>query len=332
MEAANYLQAIPWRVNQRLLEVALEAWHRDLAIAALPSQVSLRSTVLPLDAAADPQAVIGWYQQAVHVAANEYSRSSAVRLVEPVLAAAEQYAGFERFYFPQALKGGGLIPVAGGFGPDDLDLPRALIEFADGQAVTQGRSGGNGGDGWIAIQLSACFGIKTKDHDARIAWVFDREEQFRRTASNPLANLEWTHAERPWSALAAIFDFVAFLEEGYGYVSRLPISASGGRNFRPELVYTAVRTARDSDVAIGGLVPDACVIHAANGWRIQAIYDDMRAASQEMTKATLVLANLLHLQQTQPEHVLLAELDYWHRRSRGEFDTAKPIGSASAAL
>jgi DNA-directed RNA polymerase len=34
--AINYIQNVPWRINQRVLDVVQEAWEKDLAIASLP--------------------------------------------------------------------------------------------------------------------------------------------------------------------------------------------------------------------------------------------------------------------------------------------------------
>ena len=337
-DAANYLQNIPWRVNRRLLDVAAEAWRRDLAIADLPSQASLRPQDLSHDAGGDPHAVLDWYRHAVHLAADEYSRQSAIRVAVPVMAEAQRYVGFERFYFPQALRLAGLRPLSRDFEPCGSDLARALIEFADGQVITEGHPGGNGGDGWLALQLSACFGVEAPDHDTRIAWVFKKEEQFRQMAADPLANLEWTDAKCPWCALAAIFDFVAFLDTGYGYVSHLPVSTEAraiwerGAKLRPEAVSTAVRAAQEANIAFVGFESAPCVTHAADAWRVLGILDDVRTASEWADRARVVMGGLQYLRKARPDDPRLAEFDQWERRSRGEFDASYPIGSAPAPL
>jgi len=45
-----------------------------------------------------------------------------------------------------------------------------------------------------------------------------------------MGDLWWTEADKPWCFLAWVFEYAAFLREGYGYVSSLPLSVDGSCN------------------------------------------------------------------------------------------------------
>jgi hypothetical protein len=58
----------------------------------------------------------------------------------------------------------------------------------------------------------------------------ENEVMFRLIAEDPLENMEWSSCDKPFQALAAIFEWVDFLNTGFGYVSHLPVMVDGTCN------------------------------------------------------------------------------------------------------
>lgn len=140
---------------------------------------------------------------------------------------AEALREHERFYFPHMLDfRGRAYPIPSFLQPQGTDLAKGLLHFADGLPVTSE----NGGAGWLAVHLASMWGNDKVSLEDRIVWVEEREEQWRRIAADPMGNLEWSSADKPWQSLAAVFDWVGYLDHGDGYVSRLPVSVDGTCN------------------------------------------------------------------------------------------------------
>lgn len=228
-DAIHYLQEVPWRVNKKVLAVVEEAWAKDMGIAKLPllSEVPLPIRLPVCDT--DPEEEKKWKRAAAQVYGKNAKRMSHVRATSRTVRIAKEYAQYNHFYFPHMMDfRGRMYPIPVGLQPQGDDIARGLLEFAEGRPVTDE----NGGAGWIAVQLASMWGNDKWSYDDRIAWVEDNEELWRRIAVDPLGNLEWAAStvDKPWAALAAIFDWVAYLDAGEGYVSHLPVHVDGTCN------------------------------------------------------------------------------------------------------
>lgn len=226
-EAIHFLQEVPWSVNKVVLAVAQEAVAWDMGIGNLPLINPIDVPIRPADFYTNEEAAKAWRRQA----ASTYSRNAKIlgrtRATSRTLRLAMEFSEFQRFYFPHMMDFRGRIyPIPVGLNPQGDDFSRGLLTFAEGKEVTEE----NGAAGWIAVQLASSWGIDKVSFEDRIAWVEEREEMWRRIAADPLHNLEWSSADKPWQSLAAVFEWVAFLDFGWGYVSHLPCSIDGTCN------------------------------------------------------------------------------------------------------
>jgi DNA-directed RNA polymerase len=226
-DALHFLQEVPWRVNRKVLNVARVAWERDLGIAKLPLIQELPLPVRSPLCDTDEEEEKKWKRSAAQVHGKNAKRLSRVRAAGRTLRLANDYAQFERFYFPHMLDfRGRMYPIPVGLQPQGDDLARGLLEFAEGKPVTRE----NGGARWLAIHLASMWGNDKCSFDERLAWVQANSDLWERIASDPFGNLDWTEVDKPWAALAAVFDWVGYLEHGDGYVSHLPIHVDGTCN------------------------------------------------------------------------------------------------------
>jgi hypothetical protein len=155
------------------------------------------------------------------------------------------------------------------------DLARGLLLFAEGKPATFE----DGSGGWLGVHLSASIGNEAEDEPEHIGLVMARADDWRRIAVDPLGNLEWAAAPRPWSALAAILEFVAILDHPTDrpFVSHLPVALDAAtvcRSACTELAeepsrpayYAAVAAAAAHGVSLVSFGPEILATHAADVW------------------------------------------------------------------
>lgn len=137
----------------------------------------------------------------------------------------------------------------------------------------------HGDDGWLAIHLAACFGHVGAEYEARLAWVYEREDLWCRIVRDPLSHLEWAGPDvsDPWTALAAAMEYGTFLETGDGMLSRLPIPIRADEvpslmvDALPAgfgLVPSAILRARKTGMVTVDDGAGAYATHAANAWAL----------------------------------------------------------------
>lgn len=240
--ALHFLQEVPWRINKRVHAVFCAVQDRNLAIAGIQDKNGKEMPIKPPGfigdkgfkgdrwEKADKDAVRVWKGEASAIYKHNATLFSKSLGVNRTRAIADEYAGFERFYFPHMLDfRGRAYPIPVVLQPQGADLARGLLEFADGRPIANEDDAG-----WLMLQLASTWGWDKLSNDHRISHVAANEELWREIAADPLGEQEWTKQDKPWQALAAIFEWVAFLdhyaEHGYGYVSHLVCSVDGTCN------------------------------------------------------------------------------------------------------
>lgn len=246
MSALNKVQEVPWRINEKVLSVALEIWERDLGIAGFiprekeelpPRPAGMDRVDLKGDPnrrmierawmEAHPEETRAWKKAAAEVYGNNSRRLSNAQAVTTTMALAERLRGKE-FYFPHMLDfRGRMYPIPAYLQPQGQDLARGLLTFAHGRPVTPE----NGGEGWLAVHLANVWGNDKISFMDRVEWVYANEDLWVRIYEDPLGNLEWTHqTDDCWQALAAIFEWIRYRQVGAGMSSSLPVRVDGTCN------------------------------------------------------------------------------------------------------
>lgn len=232
-EAVNALQATPWRINRRVYDVVDHVWSNDLGLAGIPAQSPLPLPPFPFAPDVDVKALDDedkkklreWKHKAhkVHAAnaALVSKRLAALRCIKQ----AERFVD-ETLYFPCNLDFRGRVytyPTT--LSPQGSDLAKGLLTFAEGKPINDGVAAG-----WLAIHGANVFGFDKAGLEDRIAWVEERNERIIATANDPMADLWWADADKPWQFLAFIFEWAQFLTTGFGFVSSLPVAMDGTCN------------------------------------------------------------------------------------------------------
>ncbi len=243
-DAIHFLQEVPWRVNQRVFAVMEQVAARNLELGGvpdlsqdgkplperlpgMPEAGDREGTRLWAEMEENKEAFKQWKRRANAVYRANLKLFSRQRSFTATLGVAKQYGEYDRFYFPHMLDFRGrmyAIPV--GLNPQGDDVARGLPAFADGRTITED----NGGGAWLAIHLASTWGNDKISFDERVDWVEANREMWLDIAEDPLGNDMWARADKPWQALAAVFDWVEFITTGYGYLSHTPVAVDGTCN------------------------------------------------------------------------------------------------------
>lgn len=225
--ALNRVQATPWRINRRVLEVANTIWDNDLALAGLPAQEAETVPERPEDAIKGTDAYREWAKRAGAIRSRNATIFSRVIAYRRALQVANRFQDEPEFYFPHMLDfRGRMYPIPSDLSPQGEDLHRGLLTFAQGKPVTRS------GAAWLAVHLANTFGIDKVSFEERIAWTQEREAMWRSISDDPLGDRRWLGSDDDdnWQRLAAIFEWVRWLNEGEGMVSSLPVRIDGTCN------------------------------------------------------------------------------------------------------
>jgi DNA-directed RNA polymerase, mitochondrial len=232
--AINALQETEWRINVRVFEAASVLRERGQFIAGLPGE---ENKPIP-DRLPDEKWAAMSVEQRKHYSAkvaevhawNREAVGHRVKLAQQ-LWIADRFKDFEALYFPHVLDWRGrMYPIPTLVTPQENDLGKALLEFANGSAL------GEQGAYWLAVHGANTFGVDKLPFDDRKAWVAANEQQILLAASDPLVHRWWADADSPFQFLAFCLDwadFVAHKAAGGApeeYVSSLPVGWDGSCN------------------------------------------------------------------------------------------------------
>lgn len=224
----NAIQATPWRINRRVYDIMRDVWLREVEIA-MPNREDLPLPEKPFDIAENAESRKDWKARARRIhEANAKSRGKRLS-IEMMIETAEVLKDEERIYFPHQLDFRGrayAMPIE--LHPQGPDHAKALLTFADGKPIDTPRAAG-----WLMIHGANLFGYDKVDLEGRIIWVEENEERIIKIAADPFSDLWWTEADggkKAWMFLAWCFEYAAFQEHGFGYVSSLPVSVDGSCN------------------------------------------------------------------------------------------------------
>lgn len=241
----NALQSTRWAINSAIYEVAEEMWGMDTEASALPSREDVGQVPCPVcgqgielakmntrtkgeqhdcfeDEFTGEETLKAWRKVAYETHTANVSLRSKRMVTAKTLKVASMFKDLDVMYFPYQLDFRGRIYAIPSFNPQGADLTKGLIHFADGMAIEDGVAAG-----WLAIQGANVFGFDKASLEDRIGWVEDHADMILACAYQPMDNAWWMTADKPWQFLAFCFEWAQFCEEGYGFVSHLPVALDG---------------------------------------------------------------------------------------------------------
>jgi DNA-directed RNA polymerase len=197
--ALNQIQATPWRINRRVLDVAL----------ALEKQ-----GLFPLDKDVKNK--------------NKEGKRSLVAQAHAILRQADRFAGEERFWLPASMDFRGRIYYGCPLNPQGSKLARALLEFADPvptasdgeQAFARYGVKLHGLESVAELKLTGAGSLTWVDVERYFDAIRDASESYAR---DPLNRTDWQKVKEPWLYLAWCFARVYDGWPSMGWPSHFPL-------------------------------------------------------------------------------------------------------------
>lgn len=245
--AVNRLQAVRWKISERVLATANTLVELGLPYA-LPSKdesnwkeknpcpvpeylQDLRGEQLKTALTASQwEAFQEWKQLARQSYDEESERVASYREVVRTLGQANRYTKFDAIHFVYTLDFRGRVYCQSSLvSPQGGDLQKSLIKFADGMAL------GLGGEFWFKVHGANEWGWDKKEFKERVALVSEASfcEMCLDIASDPITFNDWINADKPWQFLNWCFEYADFLNHVQSggnpqdFVSYIPCAMDG---------------------------------------------------------------------------------------------------------
>jgi DNA-directed RNA polymerase len=241
LEGLDYLGSTAWRINSKILEVALKVRTSGLTIGEIPPNEDLNiptkedylreSLSQTEQESQDPNArkreyrmYMEWKNRIEKKNAELHSLRCDMKIK---LSIAEQFL-HDKFYFPHHLDfRGRAYPIPPNLSHLGSDLCRALMIFDEPKML------GESGLFWLKVHLANLWGNNKITFMDRVKWVDSHMNSIIDSATNPLSGeMWWVKAESPFQALATCFEIAAAMElkDPTRYFCRLPIHQDGSCN------------------------------------------------------------------------------------------------------
>lgn len=217
--ALNAAQSTGWRINQRVLAVFDELRRIGNGAAGLALADRERKPAYPDGAGAEE------HERFLAARREHYAserKMAARRQAEyRIFDTARLFKDSARFHFVHALDfRGRAYTCSEWLSPQGRDLERGLLEFADGDEMTDDAAW------WLKLHLANTYGKDKEPFEERIRWADDNADWFGRIAASPLDTVRhWEKADAPWQFLAACFAWADYVAGER--VCRLPVIIDG---------------------------------------------------------------------------------------------------------
>ena len=233
-ECINSLQETEWCVNTKVLDVMSKMWESHINWKGLPNRNPLDIPPCPAPPGVQKKDMseemqrefLNWKTDASSVYNENARRFSKVLQLVRTIGMAREMNEYDKFHFVyQSDFRGRKYTVSSFLTPQGPEYAKGLLLFAKGEPIETDEQAD-----WLAIHGANCFGIDKVPFEDRIKWVDDHAEQIIASAQDPLSFVWWNEAEDPWLFLAFCFEWNEFLEQGFGYKSRIPVQLDGSNN------------------------------------------------------------------------------------------------------
>jgi|MDTG01.5.fsa_nt_gb DNA-directed RNA polymerase len=238
-DALNYLQEVPYQINEKVLEAlkwVAGSQERSDALSDFPALHPVKVKSWP-----DEDEVKDWSPKKVHAFGRSRERlvkrnksiPSNMAVLQGDIAEAEGLIGYD-FYLPHNLDTRSRVYHVPKFGHHRADHVRALFLFSEAAEIDDDTIA------FLKLQVANTWGESVSDtdnrkvdklpFDERLQWVVDNQEILLKVGkdfADDEAFAHWSKADTPFQHLAACHELYCALEHGKGYKCRLPIAFDG---------------------------------------------------------------------------------------------------------
>lgn len=226
----DVLSSTPWRINENVFNVVLQAWNAGEGIADIPPAEHLAQYEMPVKPPKDdlnPETRTK-YIDSVRAVKQQMQKDHSERCkFNYQLEIARSYIN-DTFYIPHNLDfRGRAYPVPPHLSPVGDDLCRGLLTFAEPKRI------GASGLRWLRIHIANLYGYDKASFSDREKFALEHEDEIRDSADHPLDGRRWwLKAEDPWQCLATCFELrnALQMDNPEDYMSSQPVHQDGTCN------------------------------------------------------------------------------------------------------
>lgn len=217
-KAIEHIQNTGWEVHNDVYNTMKYCYENNIIVGDLPNNQDQDVPPKP-ENWDDIESQKEWRRAASNIHRMNYQDRSKRLQLGKVLYLSNKFSDTE-FYFPtQLCFRGRSYPKPQYLQPQGADWAKANLRFSKGKPIhTQDEAD------WLAFQCANTWGLDKKPIYDRLNWVYSNEDLFRGILKDPLGCNEWAKADKPWQFLAASLEMGQFFEEGFGFISKIPVA------------------------------------------------------------------------------------------------------------
>ena len=213
----NLLQKVPYRINDRVLELANFCMEHRITVgkfrAEEPSPPPPKPE--PWETASEEDKLSYRRMRTELEDLNSALAQKNYRTTE-ALYVANKYKK-DTFWIPWSFDFRGRVyPITTSLSPQGTDFDKSLIYFEEEGSVNPW---------WLAFQVATTYGLDKAPMDERIKWTNQNHEFLSRIAIDPEGTIpEWSEVEEPWCFIAAVLEYYQCVITHTKKTSGLPVS------------------------------------------------------------------------------------------------------------
>lgn len=237
-QAANYLQAVPYVVDEGTFETVRQVWESGGGALGVPTKTFMDKPEFPFaeawakaEATEEELEVFNAWKRRVHrwhTASTKHR--AAQRDFGALYRVVSKHAG-QQCWFPVHVDSRGRFYYWGAPNPQGTDMAKACLRFARKKPL------GRRGLYWLKVHIANCYGFDADHFDLRVQWTEARLDDLRRTVADPINSDLLADADSPLCLLAAARELIAALASGSpeafesGIIVHMDATCSGLQHF-----------------------------------------------------------------------------------------------------
>ena len=213
----NLLQKVPYRINDRVLELANFCMEQRLTVGKFRAEEPTPPPPKPEPwETASEEDKISYRRMRTEIEDRNSALAQKNYRTTEALYVANKYKK-DTFWIPWSFDFRGRVyPIPTSLSPQGTDFDKSLIYFKEEGPVNEW---------WLAFHVATTYGLDKAPMDERIDWVNKNHDFLSLVANDPEGTIsEWSSVEEPWCFIAAAIEYYQCVIKGTKKTSGLPCS------------------------------------------------------------------------------------------------------------
>jgi DNA-directed RNA polymerase len=213
----NLLQKVPYRINDRVLELANFCMEHRITVGKFRAEEPTPPPPKPEPwESASEEDKLAYRRMRTEIEDQNSALAQKNYRTTEALYVANKYKG-DTFWIPWSFDFRGRVyPIPTSLSPQGTDFDKSLIYFQEEGPVNKW---------WLAFQVATTYGLDKAPMNERIDWVVKNHDFLSYIANDPEGTIpEWSSVEEPWCFIAAVLEYDQCVIKGTKKTSGFPVS------------------------------------------------------------------------------------------------------------